>query len=551
MGVALGIDLGTTFTAAALARDGRVEVVGLGGPAAVLPTVVYLVADGTVLVGEAANRRAVVDPSRVAREFKRRLGDPAPLILGGTPVSVDLVMSKVLAYVVDTAARQEGEPPEAVALTHPASWGPYRTELLAHAASSAGLTRVELVPEPVAAAVDYASRERVAVGETIGVYDLGGGTFDASVVQRTDEGFELLGTPEGIDRLGGIDFDAAVLAHVDRVLDGALGGLGDDEASRSAAVRIRRECIEAKEALSEDTETIVAVQLPDRLAEVHLTRDELETLIRPLVDETVVALERAVRSAGLDPMELSQVLLVGGSSRIPLVSEAVTAGLGRPVAADAHPKHTVALGAARLAAAAVRGNTRPPPTRAQSEPDAAGAAAALGPGAFVVPAPEEPAVPAPPAARTHAGGSASRSRPARGVHARRRWVLPALVAAVVLVVAAVALVAAGGSDEPVAPSARITAIGADGDRYAVDFEASVPLSIADPDGYHLHFFYDTVPVADAGVPGPGPWVQYDGPSPVRELAIADRPPAASRICVLVARADHRVIPETGNCAPLP
>ena len=222
----------------------------------------------------------------------------------------------------------------------------------------------------------YASQERVEPGATIAVYDLGGGTFDAAVVRKTATGVELLGTPEGIERLGGIDFDEAVFSHVAAALGGTLDQLDPTDPSAMAAVaRLRSECVEAKEALSADTEVAIPVLLPNVATEVRLTRAEFEAMIRPPLADSITAMRRALRSAGVSPEELTAVLLAGGSSRIPLVSQMVGAELGRPVAVDAHPKHGVALGAA-LAAAGGASAVVPPPPAAPSGAVAATAAAA-------------------------------------------------------------------------------------------------------------------------------------------------------------------------------
>ena len=351
MGYALGIDLGTTYTAAATFRDGRVEIANLGNRAAAVPSVVLLREDETVLTGEAADRRGVTEPERVAREFKRRLGDTTPIFVGGTPYSAEALMARLLRSVVDEVVSREGGEPDAVAVSHPANWGPYKTDLLGQAVRLAELPGATLLTEPEAAALHYASTERVEPGSVIAVYDLGGGTFDAAVLRKTQDGFEVLGEPEGIERLGGVDFDAAVFAHVARALDGALEQLDEDDPAALAAVaRLRQECVEAKEALSTDTDVSIPVLLPNVQTEVRLTRTEFEAMVRPALSDSIDALRRAMRSAEVEPADLEAVVLIGGSSRIPLVSQLVSGEVGRPVAIDTHPKHAVALGTARRAA---------------------------------------------------------------------------------------------------------------------------------------------------------------------------------------------------------
>jgi actin-like ATPase involved in cell morphogenesis len=350
MSYALGIDLGTTYTAAAVARNGRAEVAALGYRATSVPTVVLLTEDGRFLVGDAAERRSSQEPQRVAREFKRRVGDPTPLLLGGTPIAVDRCLAEVLRWVTATISEAEGGPPTAVAVTHPANWGEFKRDVLREALRMVDVDDYRLLPEPVAAATWYAQTERLAPGRTVAVYDLGGGTFDATVLRRRADGqFESLGRTEGIDRLGGIDVDEAVFRYVLRSVgeDAAeLADTDDDPRMMTAAAQLRRACVEAKEALSSETSVTIPVWLPGVQHEVLLQRAELEDLVGPLLRPTVDALARVVTSAGLQPDDLDAVLLVGGSSRIPLISRQVSAAFGRPIAVDAHPKHPVALGAA-------------------------------------------------------------------------------------------------------------------------------------------------------------------------------------------------------------
>ncbi|MGH3934231.1 MAG: Hsp70 family protein [Pseudonocardiaceae bacterium] len=354
----LGIDVGTTFCAAAICRQeaGRrpvPEVVPLGTRSAAVSSVVYLDKDGQVVIGEAAQRRAVTDSDRVVREFKRRIGDEVPMVIGGVPHSASEIAAMVVRWIVDRVAEREGESARGITITHPASWGEYKTRILADALRAADLAEVTFRTEPEAAAASYSMQERVATGSTIAVYDLGGGTFDAAVVRKTGAGtFSVLGLPEGIERLGGVDFDDAVFGHVVAKVP-ALGDLDPEApATLAATARLRRECTEAKEALSADTEVTIPVLFPGIQSQVRLIRSELEDLIRPQVAQTVEALRRALRSAAVAPEELDAVLLVGGSSRIPLVAQLVSAELGRPVAVDADPTAAIALGAALSAYAA-------------------------------------------------------------------------------------------------------------------------------------------------------------------------------------------------------
>jgi molecular chaperone DnaK len=348
----LGVDLGTSFTAAAVAHEGRVSMVTLGEESIASPSVVFAHQDGTLLTGEAAEWRAVGDPMRIARGFKRWLGDPTPLIIGGAPYAPAALLAALLRDTVARVTQAEGEPPSRVVLSCPAVWGPYRLERFGEVPRLAGLTdpSVTLVTEPEAVAAHYASERRLGAGELIAVYDLGGGTFDATVLRARPGGMEILGTPEGIERLGGIDFDEALLAHANQLVDGAVGHLDPaDPAAGAALTLLRRDCVAAKERLSTEQQATFMVRLPDGNREVTVTRAEFEDMIRPSVQLTVDALRRTLASAEIEPQDLAAVLLAGGSSRIPLVGEMVSEEFGRPVRVSLHPKFTVALGAAASA----------------------------------------------------------------------------------------------------------------------------------------------------------------------------------------------------------
>lgn len=447
MGYTLGFDLGTTFTAAAVVRDGRAEIVALGNHTASIPSVVFLRDDGELLVGDVAERRGVQEPARLARTFKRRFGDSAPIMLDRSPFSADRLITVVLSQVVADVVRRQGGPPDRVAVTHPANWGAYKIDLMRQAVQAAGIDDAVFVTEPVAAAVRYASTERVEPGGVIAVYDLGGGTFDAAVLRTTVDGFETLGAPQGIERLGGIDFDEAVLAHVRATLGESLESLdGSDPAVRAALAKLRDECVAAKEALSSDSEATIAVLLPNLQTQVRITRAEFEDVIRPIVRETVQSLRRAIDVAGVEPHQVQAVLLAGGSSRIPLVAEMVGAALERPVVVDTHPKHAVALGAALVAA---RGSQAPslappPPPVAPMSPAAPPPPAAVAP-VQPEPLPAGPTISATaqmPAAAAVQGPATASASPPRSK--RTALVAGAAVAAVVAVV--VGVLAFGGGD---------------------------------------------------------------------------------------------------------
>lgn len=397
MSYSLGVDLGTTFVAAALSTATSAEMFTLGDRSVVIPAAVYLREDGTAVTGEAASLRVVSSPERVGREFKRRLGNPTPVMLGGQPYAVTALLGFLLRDVLRSVTETEGEPPERVVLTHPANWGPFRRALFEEVPHLVGLENPRMVTEPEAAAAHYAASRQLDDGQTVAVYDLGGGTFDATVLRKHPGGVEILGTPEGIERLGGVDFDDAILSYVDYTARGALRelDLGDPQTTVALA-RLRQDCVLAKEALSVDTETVLPVFLPGRHFNVRITRSDFEDMVRASIESTIGALSRTLQSAQIRPSDLSAVLLVGGSSRIPLVARMVSAELGRPTVIDAHPKYAVALGAATVARATHEGGAPRPVTRAGPDvtapvPDMTGAGPA--PQAASRPPPVDPLPP--------------------------------------------------------------------------------------------------------------------------------------------------------------
>ena len=405
----LGVDLGTTFTAAAVARGGRVEIASLDYRTAAIPSVVWVGPDGTVVVGHPALNRGMSDPSRMAREFKRRVGDPTPLLLGGTPFSADALTERLLKVVASAVASLEGGRPDSVTVTHPANWGPYKKDLLAQAVHRVDLDGTSLLSEPEAAAIYYASTAKMAPGDVLAVYDLGGGTFDAAVLRKTADSFEVLGEPEGIERLGGIDFDEAVLNFVNEATDGAISDLDPhDPEAIEAIVALREDCTIAKEVLSSDTEASVKVWLPNKVTRVRITRAEFEAIIRPTLVDTVDTMRRAMESANVEPAQVDKVLLVGGSSRIPLVGQLIGAEIGRPVVVDAHPKHAIALGAALHAASAVgkraamaREQPAEPSAVVLAEPPAAEQMANIPPTSVISPVDRPPAAAQTPPVEAH------------------------------------------------------------------------------------------------------------------------------------------------------
>ncbi len=346
----LGVDLGTSATCAAVWRDGRAVPVSLGARSPAVPSVVFLCEDGAVLAADAALQRGVEEPQRLARDFRSRLGDEVPLVLGGRSAAPHELAGHLLRWVLDAVAAREGAPPAQLTLTHPSDWRRHRIRLLLDAAAATGQRDVTLLSEPVAAALRYHAAAPLPVGALLAVHDLGGASFEASVVRRTEEGFELAGPP-GRDGFGGADVDRAVLAHVARVVGSAWERLDANDAAVGAALeRVRLAAVAAKETLSAEIEAVVPVTLPGVSTRVRITRAELEAAVHAPVQRTVELLWDAVAAAGARPEQLHAVVLAGGSGRMPIVARLVGA-LGVRVAADVDPLFVVCLGAATAAGA--------------------------------------------------------------------------------------------------------------------------------------------------------------------------------------------------------
>lgn len=354
---ALAVDVGTSRTAAAIARTEKNEAitasaVPLGRRGDNVATVAFVTDDGDLLFADTAERRGLAQPGRLIREYKRAIGDDVPISVGGRSLRPEDLFGRGVAEIVAEVTRREGAPPSAIALTHPTAWGPHRLALIADSLDRVGIHGVQFIPEPEAAARHHGATHPLAAGQALAVYDLGGGTFDAVVLRTLADGFEVLGSPAGLDDVGGADFDDAVFRHVLQSAGVDASTLtGDDADTRLALARLRRECVDAKEALSFDSDVTIPVLLPTGSSTVRLTRGEFESMIGPAVDRTLDALDGALDAAALEAGDLQAILLIGGSSRIPLVAQRLSERFDSALAVNADPKAAVALGAARTALA--------------------------------------------------------------------------------------------------------------------------------------------------------------------------------------------------------
>lgn len=363
MGYDLGVDLGNTYVAAAVSRGSEIEMCPLGESSLVMPAVAHLAENGAITVGDPAVRRGLTDPERVVRGLRRRLGDPAPVVVHGRPHPVPDLLATLLRTVLAKVTEQQGAAPERVVLARPAAWDALRCSAYDEVARLAGLEAAGTVSEPEAVVRQYASVRQLADDRVLAVYDLGGGTFEVSLVRKLPTGVEILGEPRSIERLGGLDFDDALVDLVDHSLGGRLSALDPtDPGSVRLLARLREQCEHAKEALTADDEVEIPVSVGAEQVDVRITRADLEGVIGSHVQSTVRALEAALGSARMSAGQLDGILLVGGSSRIPLVARTIASVLGCPVRTNVSPKNLVALGAA--ASAGVPLGTTPAPTPA-------------------------------------------------------------------------------------------------------------------------------------------------------------------------------------------
>ncbi len=357
----LAIDFGTSYTvAASKIGDRPPEVIEVAGERR-MPSVVMIDTGGAVLVGRTADDLSGTHPGSTLRALKNRLGDQAPVVLDGRPYQVVNLVAALLRNVYVESVRQMGEPPSEVRLTHPATWNRPRLNRLLEAAAKAELVNPALVPEPVAAALSFASEVGVANGAHVAVYDLGGGTFDTAVVTSSGGGFNIVGRPSGDQNIGGELFDEIISNHLGEQLPPDAWEaiqIGDEPLWQQVGATLRNEARKAKETLSGNPYADLIVPLPTGLQQIRLTRTEFEDLVQPYVAETVVLLDRCVMEAGLQAEELAGISLVGGSSRSPIVERLVKDAFPTvPVIRRGDPKTAVAAGAAR----AVRSSLSPTP----------------------------------------------------------------------------------------------------------------------------------------------------------------------------------------------
>jgi Fe-S protein assembly chaperone HscA len=375
MGKVVGIDLGTTNSLVAYVRDGVPQVIRDASGDALVPSVVSLGEDGTFFVGREAQRRLLTAPTRSVYSVKRFMGrgvddvrDEAALLpfrVGGeaggvirigigdrefTPPEISAFVLRELKQRAEEYFREQGEfdfEVDRAVITVPAYFNDAQRTATRDAGRLAGLEVLRIVNEPTAASLAYGLDRRDR--GTIAVYDLGGGTFDISILKVEDGVFQVLST-NGDTHLGGDDIDRLLVELVLREIDGSKeqdpSYVGRVLHSRPAEEiqAIRKAVIAAKHDLTDADEAEIRVESLGYGR--RITRADFEQLIRPLVDRTIQPVRQALADAGLEPSEVDEAVLVGGSTRIPLVRRLVSELFGRTPHSELNPDEVVALGAA-------------------------------------------------------------------------------------------------------------------------------------------------------------------------------------------------------------
>jgi molecular chaperone DnaK len=345
-----GIDLGTTNSEIAVFTDGQVRVLG-PGDVRMLPSCVGFSASGELLVGEAARNQQALYPERTVRSIKRRMGSPETVTLGEKTFTPQEISALILKELVQWAHRSLGERPETAVITVPAYFSDAQRSATREAGELAGLEVIRILNEPTAASLAYGYGD--GSRHTALIYDLGGGTFDVSVVTVEGDVTEVLAS-HGNNRLGGDDFDDLLAG---RLMDEFRQRHGVDLRQGHAAAKARLwwAAEEAKKKLSFEPyvkireETLVTEGGTPLHLECEISREEYEALIRPLVDSTFDSVSKALQDSGKKPGDLDAILLVGGSTRTPLISNLLLEHTGIESRCDVHPDLCVALGAGVLA----------------------------------------------------------------------------------------------------------------------------------------------------------------------------------------------------------
>lgn len=352
----LGIDLGTTNSAVALVNQhGVPEIIPNREGEYITPSVVFFDGDEAI-VGRVAKRSAGLDPQNMVQSVKREMGSKAWRFYptAGGEFSPEAISSLILRRLKEDAEMIRGETFTHAVISVPAYFADPERQATQDAAEMAGLTPVRIINEPTAAALAYGLDSTVEE-ELVVVYDLGGGTFDASILKVTPDDLVVLGT--GGDRmLGGVDWDNAIMEWLDDqfVAGGGPSMLEEDSADARTEQDLRDKAETAKHTLSQMRQTKIVLSAGDNHQTITLAREAFQELTSDLLERTQARLENVLEEAGLRWPDISKVLLVGGSTKMPAVAEMLQHVSGVNVSREVHPDEAVALGAAVQAALVAR-----------------------------------------------------------------------------------------------------------------------------------------------------------------------------------------------------
>jgi molecular chaperone DnaK len=349
-GPIFGIDLGTTCSAIGWVHDGRPTLIAIHGDE-LLPSVVsFGEGDGPTLVGAPAQNQLALNPERTVRSAKRHMGTNLRWAIDGRSLSPADVSACILRTLAEGAREATGHRVRRVVITVPAWFTQAQRADTRKAGEAAGFEVLRLVNEPTAAALAHAHGQQLQRRAL--VYDLGGGTFDVSLVHQDGPVVEVLAS-HGDARLGGDDFDRLLYLHaLERLDDDCPGLLAAVEASPAAQNRLLSAVEQVKVALSSDTWAQLRAPFliehggEPRHADLRIERSELEDLIHPLLERTLSSVDQVLSDAGLEPTQVDELLLVGGSTRIPLVWALLQRRYGLEGSAAIPPERAVVMGAA-------------------------------------------------------------------------------------------------------------------------------------------------------------------------------------------------------------
>ncbi|MEV7631577.1 Hsp70 family protein [Microbacterium sp. NPDC089318] len=347
----LALDVGTTSLTTVVASDAahddlQVLPLAVGRERSAIPVLAFITDDGDAIFGAEAAERGSDRPERLVLEFTRSIGDAVPVVVGGFAVSGEDLFARMVLWIVTAAAADRGIRPAAVAIAHPTSWCGHRAEAVRGRLREFGLEDVILLPSAVVVTQQYASA--TSRSHTVGVYDLGGSSCEATLLR----GGRVLGESRMVE-VGGAEVDAALLKHV-RDLLARDSGAADTHAEMLAT---QRAVVSAKETLSFSSDAAVPVTVGGRESTLRVTRSELETVATGVIARSLDALEQALEIEHLDPGELDEIILIGGSARIPLVTEVLSAQFDRPLTVPDDPTFAAAVGVARVAWSRMRSET--------------------------------------------------------------------------------------------------------------------------------------------------------------------------------------------------